>query len=242
VLGTGTAQLVISPLNKTVGNGVRLTAFTIPKNPDKEPWKRTVMDDTLNRMHNHWHVQFGDHKLIDTLTASEEGVHVVSRTSDGWKKTRLTDSGAGEVKTGRLKDGSTFIATIEPMHGTSFVVYTKPNEAGKLWNRHAQDETLVRGHALWTADLDGDGDEEVVVGHSNTKPGENLPRGVYVFDCIDGRGAKWQKHVIDEGGVAVEDAVAADLTGDGHIDIVAGGRYTHNLKLYINEGPTAVAK
>jgi hypothetical protein len=33
--------------------------------------------------------------------------------------------------------------------------------------------------------------------------------------------------------VATEDLVVADLTGDGHPDIVAGGRATHNVKLYV---------
>ena len=56
---------------------------------------------------------------------------------------------------------------------------------------------------------------------------------MYVYDA----GTRWQKHVIDDdGGVAVEDAFAADLTGDGTIDLVAGGRATHNLKLYVNLG------
>ena len=59
---------------------------------------------------------------------------------------------------------------------------------------------------------------------------------MYVYDALDDAGTRWQKHVIDDGGVAVEDAFAADLTGDGTIDLVAGGRATHNLKLYVNLG------
>ena len=31
-----------------------------------------------------------------------------------------------------------------------------------------------------------------------------------------------------------EDALAADLDGDGRLDIVAGGRSTHNVKIYWN--------
>jgi len=37
--------------------------------------------------------------------------------------------------------------------------------------------------------------------------------------------------------VTVEDLVAADLTGDGNPDIVAVGRATHNVKLYVNTRP-----
>jgi hypothetical protein len=44
----------------------------------------------------------------------------------------------------------------------------------------------------------------------------------------------FERHVIDDGGVAVEDALAVDLDGDGRPDLVAGGRATHNLKVYWN--------
>jgi hypothetical protein len=40
--------------------------------------------------------------------------------------------------------------------------------------------------------------------------------------------------VVDAGGVATEDLVVADFNGDGRLDIVAGGRATHNVKLYVN--------
>lgn len=245
VLGKGKPQLVISPLNKTVGNGVRLTAFEIPKNPKTDRWQPHVLDASLNRMHNHWHMHFDRGKTIDTITASSEGVHLIRRKGDGWTKTRLASGapgknantrGAGEIKIGKLKSGTRFIATVEPMHGTMLVVYTQPKPGGSIWERHVLTDKLIRGHALWTADLDGDGDEEIVVGHSNTKEGPNLSRGVYVYDAASPRGTKWTKHVIDEGGVAVEDAIAADFNGDGKIDILAGGRYTHNIKLYINSG------
>ena len=128
------------------------------------------------------------------------------------------------------------IATIEPMHGTSLVVYLQSKKDPAKFERRVLDDSFRRGHALWLADVDGDNMDEIIVGHSDTGAGENRKRGVYVFDAQDATGTKWVKHVIDEGGVAVEDAVAGDLTGDGRIDIVAGGRYTHNIKLYVNLG------
>ncbi len=41
------------------------------------------------------------------------------------------------------------------------------------------------------------------------------------------------------GEMATEDLVVADLTGDSRPDIVAGGRATHNVKLYVNTSPKA---
>lgn len=257
VLGKGKPQLVISPLNKTVADGVRLTAFEIPADPKTDRWRPTVMDETLNRMHNHWHVDFDGNRSIDTLTASQEGVSVIRREKDRWTRTLLSkgasgekpeQQGAGEVKTGKFKSAMRMIATIEPMHGENAVVYVgRPELDATLnaskpesWTRYVLDDTLKRGHAVWCADLDGDGDDEVIVGHSDPGTGAVKGPGVYVYKLTlafppVGK-LTWKKHVLDDGGMATEDVVAADLTGDGKIDIVAGGRNTHNIKLYVNRG------
>jgi hypothetical protein len=241
VLGKDRPQLVISPLNATVGGGVRLTAFEIPKDPVRDRWPSTVLNSELNRMHNHWHMDFDRDGVIDTLTASREGVHLIRRAPDGWSKTKLgtgataddpNQSGAGEIKSGNLKDGGMFITTVEPMHGHSLAVYTASKQGDGLWTRQVIDEGFKRGHALWTADVDGDGADEIVFGHSDTP---EVP-GVNIYDASDAAGTKWNKHVIDAGGMATEDLVVADLTGDGRPDIVAGGRATHNVKLYVNSG------
>ncbi len=246
VLKTGKPQLVISPLNRTIGDGVQLTAFEIPTDPKGDQWPATILDDELNRMHNHWHADLDGDGSIDTLTASREGVHLIRNTPEGWSKTRLAAGcqdddqmkcGAGEIKVGRLAGGRPFIATVEPMHGTSAVVYTQSRNEEAAWQRHVIDDTLNRGHAVWAADLDGDGSDELIVGHSKPSTGDLDGPGLYVFDAEDDTGTRWMKHVLDNGGVAVEDVIAADFTSDGRIDIVACGRDTHNVKLYVNLGP-----
>ena len=57
-----------------------------------------------------------------------------------------------------------------------------------------------------------------------------------IYKATDGKGAKWQRHIIEDGGVAVEDLAAADLDDDGRIDIVAVGRQTKNARIYWNQG------
>ena len=242
VLGSGRPQLVISPLNATVGSGVRLTAFEIPKDPAKDRWRATVLNHGLNRMHNHWHTDFDGDGVVDTLTASREGVYLIRRNAEGWSQTKLgsgassdmpNQRGAGEIKVGRLQGGKVFITTVEPMHGNTLVLYLAADQADGLWQRHVVDQGFQRGHALWTSDVDGDGADEIVFGHSDTP---QTP-GVNVYDCVDTNGTKWQKHVVDSGDMATEDLIVADLNGDGRPDIVAGGRATHNVKLYVNTRP-----
>jgi hypothetical protein len=248
VLGKGRPQLVLSPLLKTDGAGVRFEALEIPANPKTDRWMSTILDESLNRMHAHTHVDWDQTTPIDSLVGAEEGVFLVQRDKQGaFSKTRLGSGaegdkpelrGTGEVKVGQWdRNGKRFLATVEPMHGTQAVVYFPPAETGGLWKRHVLDATLKQGHAVWCADLDGDGRDEVVVGHREAGPGPVVGPGLYVFRSTGNDPAVWKKHVLDDGGCAVEDALAADFNGDGRPDLVAGGRATHNVKLYWNRGP-----
>ena len=90
---------------------------------------------------------------------------------------------------------------------------------------------------MWCADLDGDGNDELIIGvrdNLNDKPNER--RGVRIYKAVDGSGTKWERQIVEDGGVAVEDLSVADLNGDGRPDLVAVGRQTHNIRIYWNEG------
>jgi hypothetical protein len=103
------------------------------------------------------------------------------------------------------------------------------------WNRKVLDEQLMWGHAVWTADLDGDGSAELIAGVRDPMPAGKAKSGVRVYRAKDELGLTWEKMEVDPGGVAVEDMCAGDLNGDGKVDLVAVGRATKNVKIYWNE-------
>jgi hypothetical protein len=253
--GSGKAQLLVGPLmgrdsskekNWMDGAPVRFLAYRIPKDPTKDRWLPEVLDESLHVVHNFYPVPAASGKGMDVLTASYEGVSLLQRDGEKWSR-RLIGTGnqdkpdgsrgSSEVKQGKLKSGQPFIATIEPWHGDQVVVYTPPVDPKGLWERHVIDDKLKWGHAVWCADLDGDGGDELIIGvrdNLSDKPGERC--GVRIYKALDDKGTKWERHLIDEGGVAVEDLAAADLFGDGRIDIVAVGRATKNVRVYRNLG------
>jgi hypothetical protein len=256
--GDGKKAIILAPLmgressakaNWMDGRPVRLLAYPIPKDPIRGPWKPIVLNETLHVVHNIWPVATkanGD----DLLCASYEGVTLLHRNGDKWTASHIGagnqanlkgNRGASEIKSGRLGNGDSYIATIEPWHGNQVVVYTRSTGPDGLMKRIVIDGELRWGHGVWCADLDGDGVDELIVGvrdDPNPKAGDQfkLRRGVRIYKCRDGKGEQWQRQIVDDGGVAVEDLVAADLNRDGKIDIIAVGRQTGNLRIYWNQG------
>ena len=69
------------------------------------------------------------------------------------------------------------------------------------------------------------------------KPGVKV--GIRLYVPLDKEGKTWKQTVVDDNTMACEDLCLADLNGDGKLDIVAAGRATKNLKIYLNTGTAA---
>jgi hypothetical protein len=162
------------------------------------------------------------------LSASFLGVHLHEYADRRWLRTRIhrgdpaewPGSGSSEADLGWL-NGERFIATIDPWHGNQVTVY---QEQGDAWTRQVIDDTLEDGHTLVVADLDGDGNDEIVAG---ARRGAQV--ALYRFS-----GEDWAKQIVDDGGMAAAGCAVADLDGDGRADIACIGSGTANLKWYRN--------
>jgi hypothetical protein len=258
VKGNGRKQLVVAPLqgrgtkgpNWAQGQGSHILVYDVPADPAAESWPVEVAEQSLHTVHNLQLVDLDGDRRDEIVLASWEGVFRLDRGEDGkWTRIQLGSGnqeakpfhGSSEVKVGRTAAGTHYIATIEPWHGFQVVVYTL-SSPGKLWTRTVIAEPLAWGHAVWCANLDDDQDDELIIGQRDpNKPGVPGPRGpgVFVFDLKSGAGSGsplFDRWTIDDGGMACEDALAADLDRDGRIDIIAGGRATQNVKIYWNRG------
>jgi hypothetical protein len=168
----------------------------------------------------------------DILAADNQGLQLISFEGGAWRTVSLLAGAAGEapkrgcseVHLGRA-DSKRFIATVEPWHGTDVAVW-REGEPGslKFGPRAMIDDTLADGHALWVADVDGDGDDEIFAGHR----GKDHRVSMYDFDRSV---QKWKKTVIDQD-IAAQDLRGGDLDGDGTPDVVGVGGSTHNVVWY----------
>ena len=231
-------RLVVKPLRgrgsvNGVGNGLRVLEYLMPPNP-KDDWKYEVVCDFMHLSHNFHVVNWDDDLEEEMIIAGKEGVWHFDRREDGWSATQLTKNFAGEIRDGRLPNGKRFIATIEPMHGSSSAVYREPKKKGELWQSvKVLDEALKDGHALACADYLGVGSDQIVVGWRAMN--ERGVPGIKLFTPMDEAGKRWRETRISAEGVAVEDIKVADMNGDGRIDIVAAARQTKNLVIFFNE-------
>jgi hypothetical protein len=178
--------------------------------------------------------------VSDILTADNEGVGLVRSKSTG--AVILTPGapgtapkrGSSEVHLGTLADGRRFLATIDPWHGNEVAVCFTALESRDRGSAEAKalnfgprsiiDDTLADGHALWLADVDADGDDEIFAGHR----GKDHRVSLYDFDRTT---KSWTRTVIDRE-IAAQDLRGGDLDGDGTPDVVAVGGATHNVVWY----------
>jgi hypothetical protein len=100
---------------------------------------------------------------------------------------------------------------------------------GARFERHVIDDTFSQVHALHLADLDGDGDPELIAGkrvlaHNGNDPGAQDPPCLFYYQW-DQEGGAFERFTIDEGRVGVGLQVhTADLDGNARTDIVVAGK------------------
>lgn len=244
----GRYDLVVVPLHgrgndkNAEGAGVRVLAYHMPEDPHQE-WNTTLVQGTMHKTHNLDIIPAQANEAESLLLCGREGVVRLDQTDNGWKEQWISQhpkdstelQGAGEVRYGAFAGGQPYVATIEPMHGDKLVIYTPKAEGPKNgeWERHVLSDQLVDGHAIATHDLLGLNNRQIVVGWRAQQKIGKVAVKLFWTTKEDGNG--WQEAFIDDGGMACEDAVCADLDGDRDLEIIAAGRRSKNIKIYWNQ-------
>lgn len=229
----GKFQLVVLPLHgldnqKGEGTGVNMIVFKVPDNT-RGTWPYQLVGTGMHMTHNLEPMEVKG-AFLGMAVAGKEGVQVFLDGAEGWAPSgnwMVLENGVGEIRTGKLKNNQLFTTTIEPMHGNSLVVYTKDN-------RTVLTDKMNQGHALVTADFLGLGRDQIAMGWREKTAAEQV--GVRLYVGTDEAGTQWQEYALDQKvDMACEDMKAADLDGDGDLDLVASGRATHNVVIYWNQ-------
>jgi hypothetical protein len=197
-------------------------------------WKRVMIgDENEGVMHGICVIDWDGDSHDEILTASFVGIHLYKRQSNGrWARSEIAKGnpapwpkcGASDIAVGHL-GSHRFLCSIEPWHGNQVVVYRE--EKGS-WIRQVIDNSFIDGHAIYAADLDTDGRDEIIAGYRG-KGGS-----VYIYTAEDELGLRWTRHDLDTGGISAASCALVDLNGDGKPDVACIGSATANLKWYEN--------
>ena len=183
-------------------------------------WKREVLSiEEQGVLHGVW-VE-GENSF---LTASFLGVARYNYRRGTWKRTLLTSGDPGLWPKSGSSDVAVvgpFVAAIEPWHGNQVVVYDSAHKTRKII-----DSSLVDGHTVISAKLNDGVHPQIVAGY------RGKGTSVYIYDLV---GADWNRTLLDDK-MAAASCAAADLNGDGRVDLVCIGSVTTNLKWYENLG------
>ncbi|MGA8598804.1 MAG: VCBS repeat-containing protein [Bryobacteraceae bacterium] len=134
--------------------------------------------------------------------------------------------------------------------GHSYGLYwleQKAGPSGRSWVKHTIDESFSQVHVLLLADIDGDGQMELLAGkryrgHNGSDPGSYDPLVIYYYK-IDRSKGEFTRYPISIGGTAGAGTqfIVQDLDGDGDLDIATAGKtgvhFFENLQ--VNRVPKA---
>ena len=99
------------------------------------------------------------------------------------------------------------------------------------WREHVI-ANIIGPMSVDIADMDQDGDIDVVAGEHNLKKPDSAK--LYIFENIDTKGLRWRTHIVATGDEHHDGARVTDIDGDGDMDIVSIGWSHGRVLLYNN--------
>ena len=214
------------------GGGIHI--LNVPSDPVKAKWTSTLLSTTVSSPPQGEDLDYGDIDRDEDLDLLLGDVWL--RNDDNkwttFRLGRITEGESDRVDLADVNGDGRLDAVVSLENGTDVWWFEAPEDPTEKWTSHKIDMIDGQGFSMDTADFDGDGDPDVVIGEHRGKQ-ENR---VVLFENIRA-GNRWKQHVIDKDSKNTIDhhdgTQAVDLDGDGDLDIISIGWY--NPKVWVFE-------
>lgn len=145
--------------------------------------------------------------------------HIVTQQALGARAVLIADlDGDGDLDLYSASDSDNAIAWYENLGG-------RP----PTFQRHIVSRQAIYARSVYAADLDGDGDLDLMSASQNDNK-------VAWYENLGGSPLQWREHLVDGGASGVQHIHADDLDGDGDLDIVVAVEYDNTIRWYENLG------
>jgi hypothetical protein len=214
--------------------GMGIQRLAVPRDPAREPWVWSLLspvsqDEALSIGDVDGD---GDTDLVlgtrwlrnDKGAWTDLGIHRTAEKPDRNYLVDMNGDGRPDVVVG-------YEAISRP---GKLAWYEQGTDASVPWKEHLVDRP-VGPMSLGVADVDGDGDPDLVVGeHNLAAPGNSR---LLFYENRSGHGTAWRTRVLHVGDEHHDGAKLADIDNDGDLDIISIGWGHGKVLWYENPGP-----
>lgn len=212
------------------GRGIQL--LTVPASPTEGPWSW----ERIEEFSQDEALSCGD---IDADGDQDLllGTRWLRNDGDGWSLQSVADVD-GSPDRNRLvdMDGDGRLDAVVGFEAISvegkLAWYQQPESLAEPWPERLIADDVVGPMSVGVADLDRDGDVDVVVGEHNLARPDDAR--LLLFENVDGVGTNWKVHQIYQGDEHHDGAEIVDIDSDGDLDILSIGWGHSRVLLYEN--------